>query len=268
MIIHDTVEPRQSVERGDLQQLLHKIQQERCTHSWRNIGRNATLDELRERENALRPTSLFFYFVTGDKYGAEGRLAAAATVADRIRNSGPLTGFPVLARCFIMPEFRGQGLYKKILEHRLEFCRTRFQHSLKAVHMGTTSDSVEHSITQTTGNWPPFVRIGAEALHIGDDVCMVDSFLLFMPNYLADISRTLAGHARPPAVKRLDDICSLLKSGISGDHALAIRESFHEACDCGWFDDHDAAPIEQLLHFSRSMPLVGFEEKPCAVQTL
>jgi GNAT superfamily N-acetyltransferase len=246
--------------------LLHKIQKERCTHSWRNIDPDVDLYELQDRENALRPTSIFFYFINGDKHdGREGRLAAAATVADGIRKDVPLTGFPVLARCFIMPEFRGMGLYKRILEHRLNFCRDRFQHCLKAVHMGTTNDYVEHSITQTVENWPPFLRVGSEALKIGNDICLVGAFLLFMPGYLADMARTLSGAARPPAVKRLDHICTLLKAGSSGDHALAIQENFKEACASGWFDNHDAAPIEQLLCFLRAMPLVGLEEKAYAV---
>ncbi len=246
-----------AVSAGDLRQLLHGIRVERCAHSWRNFDPDGSLEQLQAWENRLRPTTIFFYYGApeGADAAAAPRLAAAATVADVIRREFPHAGFPVLARCYVMPDFRSQGLYQRIVHHRLEFCRTRFAGELKAIHLGTQDERVARTVTRGE---PRFVQLGSEVVQAGDEACLVRAFLHLTPGYLASITSSLQGDDPPPPVRQLVQSFSQMLDGAPGDHALSLRERFASAQSTGWFAHHDPSSIEQLLTLCRAIPLLGF----------
>ena len=236
---------------------MHGLRAERCAHSWRNFAPDGGLAELLAWENALRPTAIFFYYQKQADPSAALQLVAAATVADAIRGDFPFAGLPVLARCYILPEFRRHGLYQQILHHRLQYCRTRFGRDLRAIHIGTSDERVAHTITRV--GTPRFVRIGSQVVKAGDELWMVGAFLHFTAPYLAAIHQCLDGSTAPAPVTELRHLMAELSTGTPGEHALLVERSFSAAHATGWFSHHDPSSIELFLGLCRAIPLVGFE---------
>src|SRR5271154_3788852 len=114
LVVSQTIEP------DDLRRLFRCLTCEDCVHSWKNFGADGTLEDLLEWENLRRPTQLFFFYV---RRGGQLHILAASAVADRLTADFPYPGFCVLGRCYIMPEFRNQGFYRRILHYRLEYCK-------------------------------------------------------------------------------------------------------------------------------------------------
>lgn len=248
-----------SVDAADLRALMQSVRSERCAHSWRNFAADGDLDHLQKWENALRPTSIFFYYCEDAETPSGRRLVAAATVADAIRKDFPFAGLPVLARCYIMPEFRGRGLYQQLVRHRLEFCRRRFGDGLKAIHLGTSDERIAQTITKDCPGEPRFVRIGSQVVKAGEDLIVVGAFLHFTTAYLAELQQALSGESPPSPVLFLQQILAAMSSGASDDHALRVKEVFVDAWASGWFTGRDVSSIELLLCLCRAIPLVGFE---------
>lgn len=249
-----------SVDAADLQALMQSVRSERCAHSWRNFAYDGNVEHLQQWENALRPTSIFFYYCEDAESASGLRLVAAATVADAIRRDFPFAGLPVLARCYIMPEFRGRGLYQQLVRHRLEFCRRRFGDGLKAIHLGTSDERIAQTITKDIAGEPRFSRIGSQVVKAGEDLLVVGAFLHFTAAYRAELQQALSGDSPPPPVHLLRQLLATMMSAQASDnHALRVKEVFAEVCASGWFTARDASSIEQLLSLCRAIPLVGFE---------
>lgn len=246
----------ESIDPGNLRRLLECLVHEDCVHSWRNFGPDGTLDGLLQWENKLRPTKLFFFYLKRD---GETHLIAASAVADRLTLNFPHSGFCVLGRCYIMPQFRGRGFYRHILHYRLEYCRTQFGNALNAVHIGSVNERISRVITNhRLADWPQFMHLGEEELRVAGQIRTVGAYLLLMPEYVSKIRSALAGHHAPECVVRLRNALSNLDSGDIRNLGLLIKEPFEEAGARGWFDERGAHEIEQLLLFCGSIPLVGF----------
>src|SRR5262249_25860607 len=106
-----------SINSEDLHQLLGQLAGGGCVHNWENFGSDGTLEALLRWENDLRPTEIFFFYLKRDDLM---RMVAVGAVADRLMHGFPHPGFCVLGRCYIIPEFRGRGLYRRVLHYRLE----------------------------------------------------------------------------------------------------------------------------------------------------
>ena len=249
---------RPSIEADDLDRLFASLLQEPCVHSWKNIEFESgpTLEELAEWENRRRPTELFFFYVErGDRL----RLVAASAVAERLTHDFPHPGFCVLTRCYIMPEFRGQGLYRHVLRYRLERCRARFGDGLRGVHIGTVDHRVARSITtRTVPGWPTFVHLGTEELRVAGEVETVDDYMMLLPAYVDRLRHALGGPDAPACVVELRERLGTFDGDDPGDLGVFVKERFEEACAHGWFREHEPGDVEQLLGFCRSIPLVGF----------
>jgi GNAT superfamily N-acetyltransferase len=250
---------RQSVEPADLRRLLDSLFHEDCAHSWRNFGPAGTLEQLLAWENQRRPTQLFFFYV---RRGSELRILAASAVADKLNRDFPHPGFCVLGRCYIMPEFRGQGFYRRILHYRLEYCRARFANALNGIHIGSVSERITAAITHHgLPDWPPFIHIGEEELPVAGEVKTVSDYLLLLPEYVHRLQRALTGPRAPACVIELRRTLGTLETGGVRNFGLFIKSRFEEARSNGWFADHEVAGLEQLLLFCARIPLVGFDQR-------
>jgi GNAT superfamily N-acetyltransferase len=247
---------RHSIAPADLRCLLRSLVTEDCAHSWRNFGADGTVEELRAWENQRRPTELFFFYV---QRARELRLLGAGAVADKLTRDFPHPGFCVLGRCYVMPEFRGQGFYRRILRYRLEYCRTRFGSGLKGIHIGTENERVAVAITNHhLAEWPRFIHLGEEELRIAGHVWTVADYMLLLPDYVASLRHTLAGARAPACILKLRKLLAGIESGEIRNVAGVMKQHFDEARAQGWFDRHNADNLEQLLLFCSFIPLVGF----------
>jgi hypothetical protein len=245
-----------SVDPDNLRRLFESLMHEDCVHSWRNFGRQGTLEGLFQWENELRPTQLFFFYL---ERGGERRMLAASAVADKLTRDFPHPGFCVLGRCYIMPEFRGQGLYRRTLHYRLEYCRARFGNALNAVHIGSVDERITRAITNhCLPGWPNFIHLGEEELQVAGQIRRVGDYLLLVPEYVRKIQNALVGDRAPVCVVALRNVLSTIDSGNIRNLGMLLKETFEEASSDGWFDEHDSYEIEQLLLFCASIPLVGF----------
>jgi GNAT superfamily N-acetyltransferase len=245
-----------SINPDDLRQLLGQLTREDCVHSWKNFGSDGTLEALLRWENNLRPTEIFFFYLKRDDLM---RMVAVGAVADRLMHGFPHPGFCVLGRCYIIPEFRGRGLYRRVLHYRLEYCRERFGTALSAVHLGSDSNWIARVVAnhQLPG-WPRFIHLGQEQLTVAGKAKLVDAYLMLLPEYLEKIRRALAGPRPPTCVVDLRHALAATEWDDVRNVGAAVRDGFERARAYGWFDQRDAREIEQLLTFCRSVPLVGF----------
>jgi GNAT superfamily N-acetyltransferase len=247
----------QSIDACDLRRLLDCLMHEDCVHSWRNFGSEETPDGLLKWENELRPTRIFFFYL---KHGGESHLVAAGAVAERLTRDFPHTGFCVLGRCYVMPQFRGQGFYRQILRYRLEYCRAQFGSALNAIHMGSVNERVSRVITNHgLAGWPRCIHLGEEELRVAGQTQTVGAYMLLLPEYVRKIKSALAGTRAPACVVKLRNALSRIESYDIRNLGVLVKETFEEASASGWFDEHDSHEIEQLLLFCSSIPLVGFK---------
>ena len=154
-----------------LEVILSELSLEDCGHSWRSFlsekatgGSSAGVVDLLYRSIAMRPTALFVYVAT-DIDGSE-EAVALATISDRVSRSFEHEGFPVLARCFIRPTFRGRGLYPHLVRHRVSLCRAHWGERLCAIHMGAANPAVFESLHR-------LVEWESGLVHVGDELLQV-----------------------------------------------------------------------------------------------
>lgn len=148
------------------------LKNETAAHVWQNFSSS---EELLAYELSLRQTHFFFY--TSVISGVL-RVLGVATVASSVRQSFTDTGFPVIARAFVFPEFRGSGIYQRMLKHRVDWCKRTWGSDLCGIHLGTDTPKVE-ACARGLG----FSQIGLQRLLIKDKPVDVKAFLLFEPSF-------------------------------------------------------------------------------------
>lgn len=207
-----------------LDPLLDELVAEPCGHSWRGLLED--LGELRgaERLEALlraarahRPFTLYVYVCAG-------QAIAIGTVADRVTAAFPHDGFPVVARCYIHPAWRGRGLYPHLVRHRLGVCRARWGERLEAVHLGAADSTVLATIEGLRVE-PSFVYVGDEELRVAGEPWTVKDFLAPTEGFLRKL--------RAAGVPELDRFLSegadavdfaTLHAAVAGRDELAVRQ--------------------------------------------
>jgi GNAT superfamily N-acetyltransferase len=170
--------------------LLADLAAEDCGHSWRTwleklpaADDHARAARLLERERAARPTTVWAYVAEGE----DGpRTLAAATLSDRVGPGFPHEGFPVLARAYVRPSARGNGLYPHIVRHRLARCQARWGRRLRAVHIGASDRPVDQTLNRP--DLPlRFVHVGDEALQVAGRTWRVRDYVAFTPAFIATL---------------------------------------------------------------------------------
>ena len=246
-----------------LRSLLTELHAEECAHSWKNVPSDMGLEALNEYENAHRPTALFFYHAVGD--GCARDLIGAASVADKVSPIFPHSGFPVLARCYIRRRWRGKGLYRRILRHRLEFCKGRFGNQLTAVHIGTSDAGVMACIAKPVDEWPPFTDIGRESLRMGNEVRLVRGYLLFSTGYRRALYKFLGDTADQRGQDRLKKAIERMLSGAetsAPDHYNAIAHILESFSGPHRAEQRTILPLRQFIDMCEAIPLVKYDRAP------
>ncbi len=243
-----------------LRSLLTELHEEECAHSWKNIPNDMGLEALNEYENTHRPTTLFFYHAVRDDRSRD--LIGAASVADKVSTIFPHSGFPVLARCYIRRRWRGKGLYRRILRHRLEFCKGRFGDQLMAVHMGTSDEGVTACIAKPLDEWPPFTAIGRESLRIGSEVRLVRGYLLFLIRYrraLYKFLREITNQRGQDRLKKAIDGMLIGAETSAPDHYNAIVHILESLADPQRAEQRTILPLRQFIDMCEAIPLVKYD---------
>lgn len=242
--------------------LLDELRHEPCVHSWRHrLPSYGVLDAasavgLLEAENIRRPTLTFAYVATGEA-GREV-VVAAATISDRVAAGFPYPSFPVLARCYIRPRFRGRGLYRAILRHRFETCIQRWGESLCAIHLGSADPAV-WSVAVTQGGFdPPFVHVGDEDLEVADAMYPVKDLLAFAPAYVTRLLTQIAAAGDGPAVHTLrEHVVALVDHGLPGAGLEPVRRLSEAAAAQSGFDLLETgSPLEALVALGEAIPVI------------
>lgn len=218
--------------------VLGELRSEGCGHSWRTALQRPQVLPPRAMfrsllaESERRPTTVFLYRLA--EAGRESPPVAIAAVSDRVRHDFPHSGFPVLARCYIRPKYRGRGLYREIVHHRLAFCEERWGEALRGIHVGAASPQIARCLDGLEGI--DFQRIGQETLHIAGDNYVVDDYLAIYPDFRAQLS------ALPPPWA---DAC---KEFLSGKLPFS---AFKDACG----PDELPTPLRQLIDLCDAIPI-------------
>jgi hypothetical protein len=244
----------QTVEPADLRRLLRLLAEENCVHSWRNFGVEGTVDDLLAWENRRRSTKIFFFY---GRCGSESRLVGAGAVADQLTGEFPNPGFCVLSRCYIVPEFRGHGMYRPLLHYRMEYCRKEFGDALNGIHIGSAQDRVARVLfDHRLPGWPMFAHLGEEELRVSGAGTMVGAYMVLMPRYVQRIERELAGSGAPASVVELRRTLAGIGAEPVRGLGLLVQRARDDASAAGWFRERGSEAIDQFLLFCRSIPLV------------
>lgn len=268
----DHIEVSQEVSPNDLSRLIEGIQSEECVHSWKNLKLTASesiLNELIQSENNKRPTEFFFYI--GTRNNGDRTLLAVGTVAHKISRSFAHEGYPVIARCYIMPEFRDYRLYMPILKHRFEFCHKFFGDRLRGIHLGSQNPRI-HSVVKKNLFELPFAYIGDEYLSQRDSFERVFDYLWFSPQLRAELL-SLSEKGTDNLVLRGLNRCvkDMIENKFdsTGFHRLVTFVERAQQTDAGFHLEQSRA-LREVIDFMHAVPLINESVKtePVLVQTL
>lgn len=191
--------------REDLTPLIRQLREERVAHTW--AFNDCTPSDIERHENAIRPTRILSYYGT---QGSTRTLVACAAISEWVAASFAHRGYAVLARCYIAPTFRGLGLYRAIVNHRVELSQDIWGQSLRGIHLSSAQGRVWAAVTSPFSNGYKFLYVGNELLSSGD----ASDANHWMRAFLAP-SPALAGELED-CVPRLDgfgvDGCALARS--------------------------------------------------------
>ena len=266
-----------SLEPARLLPLLEELRVEDCAHSWSYLLRNRYLDEtafpcLINYEAVHRPTEFISYI--GIRADGTSEVVAVATIAERVTRAFPFNGFPVIARCFVRRQFRGVGLYRYLLDHRLELCHALWGPDIKVIHLGSANDRVLRT-AMNPSRASRFVPVGEEDLDVGGGGCRVTALCLFTPAFAARLESSLAGAItdlrRPTAwtlsLRRL--IRNLVRVGFDSSGYTDLLDTVERAqTDTGGTLLKRCKPLGELLTLFRSIPLVRGPASQHSLQAL
>jgi len=168
-------------------------------HTWvrivggMDVGANGLIDAVETHLNQGRPTTCFTYI--GEGYTGEDVAIGMAAISDKVTIDFPFDGYPVLARAFIDPRFRGLGLYRHLVAHRVEVCEQTWGASLMSIHMGASESAVASFQRSRVGYMEPFVKIGHEMLDLGSNKIEVMDLLAVSPRFMAELTDGLDEHS-------------------------------------------------------------------------
>jgi GNAT superfamily N-acetyltransferase len=247
-----------AISRQDLGRLLDSLADEDSAHSWKNFGRDGSPEDLLRWENKHRPTEIFFFYLSR---GEDLQVVGAGAVAEHLNARFTDPGFCVLGRCYIMAKFRNRGLYRRLLQLRLEHCRARFGDALKAIHVGSDNPRIAHVIAHhNLPGWGPFLHLGEEELAIAGRSKLVNAYLLLMPDFARSVDRALEGLDALPAIAALRRRLAGQECAEGRNIGLAIRDAVAAAAQQpDWPGGRDTVAIHQILAFCGAVPLFGFQ---------
>jgi GNAT superfamily N-acetyltransferase len=242
--------------------LLQELRLESCAHSWRqHLPTSGAVDvsvaeALLDDEEAARPTKTFVY--VAKRLDGSDEVVAAASISERINGDFPHDGFPVLARCYVRPNYRGRGLYGVILRHRFEYCLQRWGEELRAIHLGSGDASVWWVATRLEAFSPAFLHIGHEDLEVAGTVHDVRDLLAFAPAYVQRLVRQGQSAGSGPAAKEMmSHLRALTTEGLPKAGIVGLRSRVEAAeAESGVELLGDDSPLHRLVALGEAIPVV------------
>lgn len=188
--------------------LLRELRQERCEHSWHAALRGCRPSELMMAFRTLlrdeRKGTLFAYYRETPS-GVQG--IGMAAIGDRVCDTYPISGYPVLGRAFVRRSFRNRGLHLHMMKHRMEHCQRKWGGLLMGVHIGTSQPVVERHLRSVHPGRVVF--LGMEALPGGGKVRALLAITKALrhaltqgPHCATDEGRTLRRFVEDPSERR------------------------------------------------------------------
>ena len=248
-----------------LASILDELEQDSCIHSWQGhlarAGEASGIERVRvllQADQAQRPTQVFVYVGVREDGAIEP--VGVAAVAERIRADFPYEGFPVMARAYIRHAYRGQGFYPSIVRQRLDYCVQEWGSRLRAVHLGSADPSVWRTVSRGAFFSAPFLFVGTEELHVGQETHRVRDFLAFTPGFQAELLESIEGvsegGAAPEAV--VEAIEALSRYILRGAKEVPYGEliaRLEASRAAGWDAPRVSRPLRELLAFCDAIPL-------------
>lgn len=254
---------RARLDEDALRIILEEMVNDSCAHSWRRYASctgaitQQSVSDLIECENRLRPTTFFTYYTM---QGAHREVVGIATVAERIHMSFPHDGFPVIARSFIRHRYRGCGLYRAMLQHRMDYCQDLFGARLRGIHLGTKHPAVRHVASRLDGPVSTFAHIGYESLDIGCEVELMPDYLAFAPHFGEQLlmrAQTLARRAKTLETAQLVELAQHMPLHGLGERGYGRLLDIVDGLRASTGIDlaQSGGPWAELLDFFASIPL-------------
>lgn len=257
----DHVEISRDISTQDAAILFGGIQSEDCVHSWKNVklkDSSSLVGELKAFENKKRPTEFFYYYAA--KKNGERKILGVGTVAHKISGNFAHEGYPVIARCYITPEFRNYRLYMPILKHRFEFCIDYFGDRLRGIHLGSQNPRI-HAVVKKNLFDLPFSYIGDEWLGQKDSVERVFDYLWFSPqlrNELLAIGTSNQDNLVLRSLRQcLTDLVENRFDSTSYHRLLDLISGVENTKEAKTIQDSKA--LKELLDFMQAIPLIDEE---------
>lgn len=246
----------------DLGQVVLELSEDDCVHSWKsaNLKRrpNGSLDlvghaaDLVAAEQARRPTRFLSYY--GVTAAGEHELIGIATICDRVSKQFGHEGFPVISRCYVRKKFRGSGLYRGLLWHRVELCHKIYGEALSGIHLGTATPSVLLTVLWRAVGARGFVYVGNENLAVAHQTHDVKDFLYFTTGF-EDRLRAQIRDSGP----ELNTVVEDLFAGKLGPQGYGTRLWPAYTAQLSALADRDvkfsSSPLQQLIDMMDAIPV-------------
>lgn len=241
---------------SDLKKLFDSLSIDECSHSWKYIKNHDDLSKIYEWENKIRETNiLFFYFKKDNDISLVGTGSIGYGVNPKFRDPS----FIVLGRCFILPKFRGKGLYRKLLHYRLKYSELK-KNQLDAIHVGTNDSRVEY-LLEELGSTDEYtlLHLGFEYLNLAATDA-VKTFVLIKKSYKEKIFEDIS-HNQDSAGMR--ELFTLFKNQLSQNSAVNIGATLSQIANeyelNHWNLPTSAKNINKVIEFCKSLPTTNFK---------
>jgi GNAT superfamily N-acetyltransferase len=244
-----------SISHENLALLLDSLSGEESAHSWKNFDRTMGLEDILRWENSRRPTEVFFFYL---RQGNNLQIVGTGSIAEYLNSRFTDPSFCVLGRCYIMPRFRGRGIYRRVLQFRLERCVARLGQMLKGVHMGSDDERIAHVVAQPAPGWACFHHLGEEELPVAGRTKLVNAYVLLLPAFLHSLTSALEGPGAPPALAALHGRLTGTAPEAERNLGIGLHDALTGAQERAWLGMRDCSSINKLMDFCRAVPLVGF----------
>lgn len=213
-------------------------------HTWR-VKECKSEDEVRDEimmagRDALNRDrkELNSYIITyvGDLTGSGKtyEFLAAGAIRDKLTRDYHNEEYPVVSRAIVAPKYRGKSLGSLIVEHRFKAVLHFFSKKPKAIHFGTESEKILHSVKKVEQEEGlKYVYIGNEEYAAFDGTHTVTDFLCFMPWFQEKLLKScdeLKSSTKLPDILQefREKLALFMTSGIEKVSGSYLEELFHK----------------------------------------
>lgn len=232
--------------------LLATLRKEDIAHSWKNFPVENDVRSLLAWENATRPTTIFSYYAVLPDGRPE--IVAAASVGECVRLGEEPANVPVLARCYVRPQYRRLGIYQSVIQHRIEFCRQMWGSELRGIHSGSNHPAVWRVLARTRLEGAPFFHVGNEHLVLEGGDKIVRGFFWFSKSFRKSLVESAIEFGKPTKSKALEQsFRSLFRSDKKPNHYAHLVKAFTAVRS--EFPQKSDDPLGTFFGICQSVPL-------------